>query len=77
MIEFKYKTHRGTIENRSLAGPITLEFQFNPGFGYQPGWAISGSCPEREGAKRSFFLTNIVFPEPHHPTRLVLAELSP
>ena len=60
MIEFKYKTHRGTIEQRTLVGPFQIALLFNPGFGYQPGWFISGSCPERGNDQRSFALTQIV-----------------
>ena len=67
-IQFKYKNHEGKIEDRDV--DIThVEFVLNNnGYGYQPGWAISGwdYSRGRDGNDyRTFFLSHIVLPEIH------------
>jgi hypothetical protein len=55
---FLYKNHRGETELRKVS-QVRLELIKNPGFGYQPGWFLSGWDIARQ-AKRSFALSNIV-----------------
>lgn len=59
-ISFDYLNHKGLKEHRTIKGPFDLSFQFHPGFGYQPGWFLSGICMDRK-ARRSFALTRIDF----------------
>ncbi len=60
-ILFKYKNHRGEISVRNLEVDA-VEFLPAPGFGYQPGWFISGLDLDKS-ARRSFALSHIIFPE--------------
>lgn len=60
-ISFDYLNHNGKLARREIE-PDALEFIFDPGFGYQPGWVISGHDFAKE-ARRSFFLPRIVFPD--------------
>ena len=60
-LEFQYINHRGEMSLRTL-DVDALEFHFNPGYGYQPGWFISGFDMERQ-ARRSFALSRIMFEE--------------
>ena len=55
---FKYRSHRGVIEERTI-DVDSVEWVSNPGYDYQPGWFISGMCHDRN-KRRSFVLTNIV-----------------
>ena len=58
---FKYKNHRGELGIRSLDIEC-VEFLPDPGYGYQPGWFISGLDTDKN-ARRSFALSHIIFPE--------------
>lgn len=60
-ITFNYLNHRGETEERTI-DVAAVEFQRNPGYGYQPGWFISGFCHDRK-ARRSFALNRIILPE--------------
>lgn len=57
MITFHYKNHRGEVAERHVEVD-SLEFVTNPGFGYQPGWFLSGHDLDK-GARRSFALSHI------------------
>ena len=61
-ITFTYLNHRGEFSRRTVLVD-SLEFQNNPGLGYQSGWFLSGICQDRE-ARRSFALSRIVFDKP-------------
>lgn len=56
---FNYKNHRGEIALRTVEVQ-SLDFLYNPGFGYQPGWFLSGICQDK-GERRSFALSHIQF----------------
>lgn len=56
-ITFTYSNHRGEVEKRTII-PHKLEYMPKPGFGYEPGWFLTGYCKGRK-ALRSFALTNI------------------
>jgi len=63
-VQFKYKNHRGEIEDRDV-DIIKLSFDFmnHPEFGYQPGWCIGGwdYSRDRDGTDyRTFFLHNVI-----------------
>lgn len=60
-VSFVYRNHRGAQSWRTIEFD-SLEFHFNPGFEYQPGWFISGFDLERN-ARRSFALSHIVLSE--------------
>jgi hypothetical protein len=55
---FVYKNHKGIVETRRVS-QVRLELISNPGYGYQPGWFLSGYDEARK-AHRSFALANIV-----------------
>lgn len=55
---FRYRNHKGEEAIRSVAVE-SLDFLVNPGFGYQPGWFISGICQDKL-ERRSFALSHIV-----------------
>lgn len=57
MITFYYKNHRGEVAERRVEVD-SLEFVTNPGFGYQPGWFLSGHDLDKD-ARRSFALSHI------------------
>lgn len=58
IINFNYKNYRGEVSFRRVAVD-SIEFLTNPGFGYQPGWFISGIDLDKN-ARRSFRFDNIV-----------------
>lgn len=60
-IQFRYMNHQGEVEDRSV-DVDSVEFHYNPGFGHQPGWFISG-YDNVKNARRSFALSHIVLPE--------------
>lgn len=60
-ITFTYLNHRGETEERKVEVD-SVEFHRNPGYGYQPGWFISGFDLERV-ARRSFALSRVILPE--------------
>lgn len=66
-ISFEYMNHNGKRSMRTI-DVDRVEFCMEPGFGYQPGWAVSGRCHEKN-ARRTFFLSRIVFPEPEKGIR--------
>lgn len=59
-VSFKYHNHRDEVEQRTITVDA-LEYVWQPGFNYQPGWFLSGFCHSRK-ARRSFALSNIVLP---------------
>lgn len=60
-VHFKYKNHNGKIAERTVIVE-SLEYIIDPGFGYPPGWFLSGYCYDKK-ARRSFALGNIILPE--------------
>ena len=60
-VVFTYMNHRGEQSQRFVEVDA-LEFLNKPGFGYQPGWFLSGWCSKAK-ARRSFALSRIVFDE--------------
>lgn len=56
-IKFTYKNHRDVVAERTV-DVEHLHFIKEPGFGYEPGWFISGFCHDKQ-ARRSFSLANI------------------
>jgi predicted DNA-binding transcriptional regulator YafY len=60
-IKFKYLNHRGAVAERTV-DVIGLEFNYNPNYGYQPGWFLRGFCHDKK-AERSFALNRIELPE--------------
>lgn len=69
-INFLYKNHRGEVAQRTCMAH-SLQYLVAPGYGYQPGWFITGDV-EGKGT-RSFALANMVI-EPddymRHPVTL-------
>lgn len=61
VIKFMYLNHHGKLAERRVAVEC-VEFQHNPGFGYQPGWFVTGLCLDKR-ARRSFALNRIELPE--------------
>jgi hypothetical protein len=61
VVTFRYLNYKGEESDRTIADPV-LEYHSHPGFGYQPGWFISGYDASRD-ARRSFALTHIILPE--------------
>lgn len=59
-VSFMYTNHRGEKSLRTII-PESLDFIYNSTYGYQPGWFISGADQDRQGARRSFALSHIVF----------------
>lgn len=57
IVEFNYLNHRGELKRRRVL-PLSLDFQKNPGYGYQPGWFLTGWCQDKK-ATRSFALSRI------------------
>lgn len=57
-ITFKYINHKGRISDRTVVVEH-LHFLPDPGFGYQPGWFVTGIDVDKE-EYRSFALTHIV-----------------
>lgn len=55
---FKYLNHRGVVAARRVE-MYSIDFQKNPGFGYQPGWFLTGMCLDKNEI-RSFALTHII-----------------
>lgn len=68
-INFKYRSHRGVIEDRTIDVDM-VGWLHNPGYGYQPGWFISGRCHDRN-ARRSFALSHIVLEGASHNAPLL------
>lgn len=71
MLTFTYRNYKGVEAKRRIGGIITLEFLTSVGFGYQPGWFLSGTDLDKEAAgadfpRRSFALSHIVF-DPESP----------
>lgn len=54
---FRYKNHRGEIAERTVTLG-TIEYLPEPGYGYKPGWFLSGWCHDKR-ARRSFAFANI------------------
>jgi hypothetical protein len=58
IVKFKYKNHRGEITPRTV-DLDSIEFITKPGYGYQPGWFLSG-IDQDKNARRSFSVHNII-----------------
>lgn len=54
---FKYKNHRGEIAERTITVG-SIEYLPTPGYGYKPGWFVSGWCHTKR-ERRSFSFANI------------------
>lgn len=68
-VSFAYNNHRGVTEARTI-DVYSLDFLTKPGFGYQPGWFLTGRCHARN-ATRSFALSHIVLtPEESAPVNI-------
>lgn len=63
VVKFTYKNHRGEVAERTVTVD-SIQYLTDPGYGYPPGWFVSGMCHDRQ-ARRSFAFANIV-PEPVH-----------
>ena len=61
-VVFTYRNYKGEHEVRTVI-PTSVDFLSDPGFGYQPGWFLTGIDVDRK-EKRSFFLANIILPSP-------------
>lgn len=57
VLTFPYRNHRNEVEKRIVSAE-RLEFLPNPGYGYPPGWFITGRDNARD-ATRSFSLDRI------------------
>jgi hypothetical protein len=57
-VTFVYTNHRGITGERTI-DVDSIEWHQEPGFGYQPGWFISGRCHEKD-ARRSFAMSRIM-----------------
>lgn len=64
MTVFRYLNHRGELTERHIRVDA-LEFLFRPGYGYQPGWFLSGHDLDKD-ARRSFSLNRVHFEIPTH-----------
>lgn len=65
-VRFKYLNHRGEVRERRVL-PISLDFQKNPGYSYQPGWFLTCHDLDENGkvrGVRSFALTHILLNDP-------------
>lgn len=58
IVRFDYINHKGVRKERTVL-PISLDFMFNPNYGYQPGWFLTG-IDQDKNAVRSFALYNII-----------------
>ena len=58
-ISFEYMNYKGERSEREVEFE-SIEFIHSPGFGYQPGWFVSGIT---EKGRRSFALSHIILPE--------------
>lgn len=63
-IEFDYLNHNGHTSTRHIEVD-SVEFHHRPGWGYQPGWFVSGWDFDKH-SRRSFSLSRIIIPE-HFP----------
>jgi hypothetical protein len=72
-ITFRYRNHRGVTADRTVTVD-TVEFIRDPGYGYQPGWFISGWCATKNN-RRSFALSHIVMDEESAPKIYRLLDL--
>lgn len=60
-IRFFYRNHRGELAERTVTVD-SVEYVREPGYGYPPGWFVSGHCHDK-GARRSFAFSSIQQPE--------------
>lgn len=58
LVAFRYRNHKGVVKTRSVEVK-SLDFLKEPGFGYQPGWFLTGICADKNEI-RSFALCNII-----------------
>ena len=56
-ISFIYTNHKGNKRRRTITVD-SIEFHRKPGYGYQPGWFVSGIDMEKR-LRRSFALSHI------------------
>lgn len=73
IIGFDYLNHHGKLATRHVE-VSRLQFEFRPGFGYQPGWFLNGTCLDKK-ATRSFALDRIILPEGLGQSQLTLTFL--
>jgi hypothetical protein len=63
-VQFKYKNHRGEVEDRDVEiDQLGFDFLPRAEMGYQPGWFIGGwdYSRGRDGVEyRTFFLSNMI-----------------
>lgn len=57
-VTFDYINWKCEIKTRTV-DVESVEFLFNPGFGYDAGWFLTGFDHEKQ-ARRSFLLNNII-----------------
>lgn len=58
VISFDYINHRGELRRRHVR-PVSIRFNADPGYGYAPGWFLTGFDIQKEEI-RDFALLNIV-----------------
>lgn len=80
-IQFKYKNHRGLIEDRDVdIVAMGFDFMNHEEFGYQPGWFIAGHdySRGRDGTEyRSFYLPNIILTHAERKLNHILFRMEP
>ena len=63
-IQFKYKNHKGAIEDRDVdVIEVGFSHMNHPDYGYQPGWAFTGfdySRGRKGDVTRTFHLCNVI-----------------
>lgn len=69
---FKYRNHGGKEAIRTIEVQ-SLDFLRNPGFGYQPGWFLTGICEDKKEV-RSFALSHIILIDNLHSQTISLKE---
>jgi predicted DNA-binding transcriptional regulator YafY len=75
IVYFDYRNHRGEIRNRKVCVD-SIEFLPNPGYGYQPGWFLSGYDYDKQ-ARRSFALSGIKLNDKAQALSLRLGPIGP
>lgn len=60
-MKFEYTNYKGETEERDV-DVTSIDYISNPGFGYEPGWFLTGRDRERNGAVRSFRLDQRMAP---------------
>ena len=60
-VTFQYLNYQGKQTTRTVT-PDAIEYIAAPGYGYEPGWFLSGFDHDKK-ARRSFQLNNIITPD--------------